>query len=939
MSDARGMSGPAETAEPAPSTIANGASAAKREPSISTMRQSSSASTPIPALRKQPSRTLVVPTSPSAGSSPRTSRNTSPVRPQPRQDMPQSVARVGLSRSRKNSQDASPSRPALLASVPSTAPSAAAIQRALSAATVPQLKPGPVSDAVSQIPRPLKVTGGSPGDSTPHWPASPGLKSPPPSTSSRHNSLLGQRKTESLPAAPPSVVVQSSTPLTPTPPMQLVQSVDSEARRADEQPLAVSKPPSRGASGPKSTLETVQESGTSPQDTLVGPSTASPSQVKVQGRLSDDDRPPTISESASEENHDKHTKIGESESEGNKSDGRGRRDNDWNVTAAPRPKTVPPKHTYTPLSSAKSRPAEGSLRNMTVETETVTSIPQAAIGVGPNDRNANGRSETSGSVRTRPSNETIRPKRDRKRPTRKAPSINSGTASTKADIFEQRVASTAEQANSSDSEETFVYESNPPDPPPHASRHHSRTPSAASHHSHGDQQRGKSNVANAFDNHRVAGKRSMKFSNNPYNDPVSPTDSASGTVRAHSRLQHFGRFGRGGNSHTSVAGQDSPFSQASKLRHSSTAHSARQNSRPSTPKSVQTRNYGTSQNWNRKDDLSQYDYDGEGADDEQTPFLGSTRTAKSGRNTRRPHSGSIVSITNSHDRHRQSWWQRCRGCTFGMAVVLMLLTCTLGFLAWTNKEMYQVEVKKIQNVLASEQEIMLDLLVGAINPNVFTVSVTEMDINVFAKSRHVGTSKLWREHGRDGNHGSSSDTPARRNRVKRQGDATHPQSNAADWQDLSAHWRPASAVDEGTDPTNDDEGDPQTMLLGRILHFDSALDFEGSPIKRHVHYSVGELRLAHPGNRTEAGGSERWEKVLQYPFELIIRGVLKYSLPISSRGRTAAIGASVLVHPEDGIDSAGRMRTEVPDRSEEWQWVEFEDLEDDLDDGVGERGG
>ncbi|KAK4926015.1 hypothetical protein LTR28_012193, partial [Elasticomyces elasticus] len=79
--------------------------------------------------------------------------------------------------------------------------------------------------------------------------------------------------------------------------------------------------------------------------------------------------------------------------------------------------------------------------------------------------------------------------------------------------------------------------------------------------------------------------------------------------------------------------------------------------------------------------------------------------------------------------------------------------------------------------------------------------------------------------------------------------------------------------------------------------------------------------------------------VLQYPFELIIRGVLKYSLPISSRGRTAAIGASVLVHPEDGIDSAGRMRTEAPDRSEEWQWVEFEDLEDDLDDGGGERGG
>jgi hypothetical protein len=124
------------------------------------------------------------------------------------------------------------------------------------------------------------------------------------------------------------------------------------------------------------------------------------------------------------------------------------------------------------------------------------------------------------------------------------------------------------------------------------------------------------------------------------------------------------------------------------------------------------------------------------------------------------------------------------------------------------------------------------------------------------------------------------------------------------------------------------------MLLGRIFHFDQALAFEGSPIKRHPHFSVGELRLAHPGNKTEAGGSQRWEEVLKHPFELIIRGVLRYQLPISSRVLSAAVGASVLVHPEDGVDDEGNMRLEFPDRSEDWVWIDW----DEVGAGVGPGG-
>lgn len=99
------------------------------------------------------------------------------------------------------------------------------------------------------------------------------------------------------------------------------------------------------------------------------------------------------------------------------------------------------------------------------------------------------------------------------------------------------------------------------------------------------------------------------------------------------------------------------------------------------------------------------------------------------------------------------------------------------------------------------------------------------------------------------------------------------------------------------------------MLLGRIFEFDSPLIFEASPLRRRSQSSVGELRLSKPGNETEEGGTERWEKVIKYPFELIVRGVLKYQLPLSSRVRTASIRASVIVHPDEGVERMVDMRT------------------------------
>ena len=206
-------------------------------------------------------RSLNVSGSPSP-KSPMHSRDASPARPHQRAAAPPGTSnhRAGL-RSRKSSTDVSPSRGSSLAGSASS-PSAAAIQRALSSASIPQLPSTATTDSI-KAPRPLKATSGpSSGDNTPHWPISPRLRSPPPPGSdgrsgsrSRANSLRNQiRKSDGQ--STPAIVVQSSSP---APVSRIPVREESAGSDPDEVVMSI-KGPSRGASGVAPKLETVQES-------------------------------------------------------------------------------------------------------------------------------------------------------------------------------------------------------------------------------------------------------------------------------------------------------------------------------------------------------------------------------------------------------------------------------------------------------------------------------------------------------------------------------------------------------------------------------------------------------------------------------------------------------------------------------------------------------
>ncbi|KAF2106260.1 vacuolar segregation subunit 7-domain-containing protein [Lophiotrema nucula] len=639
------------------------------------------------------------------------------------------------------------------------------------------------------------------------------------------------------------------------------------------------KASSRGASGAAPKLETVQEGSLPTTPGFDGLEVQSIPPTAQGHKSSDDERHDVTSDKVTEDLSSKGARQAESGSDsGIKHDTKGKMQEQRSASTQ-RPTPLENKASYSSLSTVRSR-TEAPSRNMTVETETVPSIAQATIG--NQDRSVSGRGE--GSLRLKASNETIRPKKEKQRPKRKAPSINSGTASSKADVFEQKVASAVDEADSSDSDATFIYESNPHEQQPHRSRHHSRTPSMTSIHSLADPRLA---IREAHKNPNK--KASMKFAN-PYNSADAEAagyDRGDGTIRVGSgrvsggsHHHHIPRHGQGRGALSQVLmDSDSSMAQPSRARGPSSRHP----SQPNSPR-FHTFSVGNSNgNGTKKhNEYSTYDVDTENAaDDERTSLIHSVRSPRVRPSRRRDSTGMRHQIERRH-RHNGGWCRRFAGCLVLSILLLVMVFSAVGLVFATTKPLQNVKVREVQNVIASQEELMMDLLVEAVNPNIIGVSIADMDVSVFAKSKHVGSDKWWREH--RGKHQNLEDSlPIAKSDVSTEEEV-----------------HVAGGVDEGTDPINEPEiGEPRTMLLGRIFHFDSPLNFDGSFFKRKTVDSLGEMRLFKPGNKTEVGGTERWEEVLEYPFELIVRGVLKYQLPLSTREHSVPITANYTYDPDN----------------------------------------
>ena len=394
--------------------------------------------------------------------------------------------------------------------------------------------------------------------------------------------------------------------------------------------------------------------------------------------------------------------------------------------------------------------------------------------------------------------------------------------------------------------------------------------------------------------HSITGKKSMKFSSNSHHSlHGNPTEnghngtngSGRGSGGNVSHHHHIGRYGRGTIGHTSLFDNESPFPNTGKPLRTLMSNGSRLSPRPATPRTPHLfRIPGTS----GRSSAPLYDLEGEGADDERTPLMGSVRSGRN-RNSRRPQNRleNYGQVKSGGLCKRLTGW-----IALGGFVALLVAIVVIGLIL-CSKPLYEVRIEEIQNVLASEQELIFDLHVLAINPNLVAIQVTDLGIDVFAKSKYVSSSHCSQYNEMSG----GSDNSVRESFVVERTENTIPSS----WETVPVDNWMKGGVDEGNDPIGDPEGDHQYQLLGRILEFDSPLIFDASPLRHELLSSTGEVRLARPGNHTK-GVSTWWDEVIHHPFELKVRGPLRYSLPISSRLRSASISGKVTVKPEVPID-------------------------------------
>ncbi|RKF74149.1 putative phospholipid metabolism enzyme regulator [Golovinomyces cichoracearum] len=723
-------------------------------------------------------------------------------------------------------------------------PSAAAAQRALSASSIPILQSAP-SDSNSKLPVQRSLVANEVKD-IPYW-AIPRLRSPPPSNDS---ATLSPRKLDVEPVPTPlrksSKIADEAEEL----------SVDSES---EEIPLfSGMRTPARGVSGASSTLETVQE--------ISQPGTPTHGADRIIEKFEI-----TMAKSATyQEDEDEYgspktitlkPSISANES-GNESAGKKEaklKSIRASLPSVNRPSGIPCKSFISAGIGRGKASGEGSSQNMTVETETVSSISQIAVGPGGLGN--------IGHIRAKPSSETIRPKKEKKKAVRKPPSLNAGAASSKADIFEAKVACAVDEANSSDSEETFVYESNPPESNERPRLFHSRTPSTTSTVSQVDPR----NLSRAvLDGHQsIVMKKSMKFANSFSStgpDSMTGDDIGKGTVRSNvgtfrCTAQHHrvnSRWGRhAGNSHTSLFDNESTFLNAttSKLLESS----SRTLSRPTSPRSNSKMIVNTRKS--PPPSLSEYGLDH--TSNERTSLLRSKRPLKSTQSRRRNE--SIAQLEHQTGRTILS---RRRGCLALCFMLLVVISGVAGFIYATTQALSDLQILSLTKIYATKNFLVFDMKVKARNPNLVAITIESSDLAFIAKTRFSEPDVKYPK-------GSRSMRQSRRGIKTRENDIDMP------------------SVVEDQETTLD-------LKLGRVFTLDSPLTFEGSLFRSIPTTSVCQISILDPGIDPISTKCERWKRILKHEFNLIVRGRLNYNLPFNQEMKGINVEFQDSVTPKAG---------------------------------------
>ncbi|PSK38724.1 hypothetical protein C7M61_002663 [Candidozyma pseudohaemuli] len=235
-------------------------------------------------------------------------------------------------------------------------------------------------------------------------------------------------------------------------------------------------------------------------------------------------------------------------------------------------------------------------------------------------------------------------------------------------------------------------------------------------------------------------------------------------------------------------------------------------------------------------------------------FNGRNKLSPSNTHFRLPRKVSSDSMKGGHVRCLKSF-------VYTMVSILMILAIgfVLGFLLASTKDLSNLSIVGVEDALVSQDELLFNVVVEALNPGWFTISIEDIEIDIFAKSGYV----------QDPDPGVAKDSV-------------------------------------------------ETVLLGSVTSFETMLDFQGSFFQRDYQQQSGEIKLVAPGRNltgsidsailqkslggydeteTPPDNSEKWEVIRKHPFDLILRGVLKYKLPLSSSEKSATVNKVSFIDP------------------------------------------
>lgn len=108
-------------------------------------------------------------------------------------------------------------------------------------------------------------------------------------------------------------------------------------------------------------------------------------------------------------------------------------------------------------------------------------------------------------------------------------------------------------------------------------------------------------------------------------------------------------------------------------------------------------------------------------------------------NARKRISRNGVSLSPHNFSTKKSNWSRLKNFLYFSFVVVFLLSIgfLFGFILATNKELQDLNILFLDNIISSADELIFDMTVSAFNPGFFAIMIMNVQLDIFAKSEDV----------------------------------------------------------------------------------------------------------------------------------------------------------------------------------------------------------